>query len=89
MPKYRSEDHDNYTDPPDIEEGELVRYMPDHAESPEHRDSVVGEVTHVTEEGVMVDYNDDSPNAKFTHYRNLIRLGDTGSYKQKDPYGKD
>lgn len=60
----------------DPEEGEMVRYIPDHADGPQHRDSEVGEVTNVGEAGIMVDFeNEPKRGAKLCYRRNLIRIG--------------
>lgn len=60
----------------DPEEGEMVRFVPDHADGPQHKDSEVGEVTNVGNAGIMVDFDDRSGVSKLCYRRHLIRIGE-------------
>lgn len=56
--------------------GDRVVYVPPHADGPTHSDAVQGVVKEPRRLGVLVDYQDGSPVAKYTKRRNLHHLPD-------------
>jgi len=57
--------------------GERVLYVPPHADGPGDAQACTGVVQECRQTGVLVDYDDDSPVAKFTKRRNLFRVDDS------------